>query len=270
MIDFKKIKPHLIAFGIFLVICLAYFPSVLGGYVLDAHDVSTWKGMSKEVIDHRESTGEEALWSKRMFSGMPAYQFSTKSNGNLVRHIDALLHLGLPSPIRMLFMYLIGFYILLVTLKIDFRIAIVGSIAFAFSSYFFIILQAGHMTKANAIGYMPLIVASVLYTFSGRKVLLGALWTSLFVALQLYTNHYQITYYTIILLFFIGIVHLIYAFRSGSLLDFLKRTGMLFAAALLAAGTNYTRLSTTLLSEKLHLLHFSSIIASNINLSFIF
>jgi len=210
----KKFVPHLISVAIFVAISAIYFSPVFEGKVLSAHDIDTWKGMSKEVQDFRVETGEEALWTKTMFSGMPAYQISTRSNGNLIQYIDKIFRFGLPRPMDMLFMYLIGFYILLLTLKIDYKLAIVGAIGFAFSSYFIIIIQAGHMTKAHAIAYLPLIIASVLYTFRSKKWLLGAVFTSLFVALQLYSNHYQITYYTIIILFFIGIVEFVKGYNS--------------------------------------------------------
>ena len=242
----KKFVPHLISVAIFVAISAIYFSPVFEGKVLSAHDIDTWQGMSKEVVDHRSETGEEALWTKRMFSGMPAYQISTKSNGNLIQYVDKIFQLGLPRPMNMLFMYLIGFYILLLTLKIDYKLAIVGAIAFAFSSYFFIILQAGHMTKAHAIAYLPLIIASVLYTFRSKKWLLGATFTALFVALQLYSNHYQITYYTVIILFFIGMVQFIKEFQEKTLPNFFKKTGILVLAALLGGATNYTRLATTM------------------------
>ena len=242
----KKIIPHFIAVGIFIAISAIYFYPIFQGKILSAHDVDTWKGMSKEVQDFRKETGEEALWTKRMFSGMPAYQISTQSNGNLIQYVDKIFKLGLPKPMHLLFMYLIGFYILLLTLKIDYKLAILGAVGFAFSSYFIIIIQAGHMTKANAIAYLPLIIASVLYTFRSDKWLLGATFTSLFVALQLYSNHYQITYYTIIILFFIGIVQFIYELRSRNLSNFFKKVGILLIAALLGGATNYTRLSTTM------------------------
>lgn len=241
-----KFKPHLIAIGLFIAISAIYFSPVFDGKILSAHDLDTWKGMSKEVVDYRSETGEEALWTKRMFSGMPAYQISTKSNGNLIQYVDKVLQLGLPRPMNLLFMYLIGFYILLLTLKLDYKLAIVGAIGFAFSSYFIIIIQAGHMTKAHAIAYLPLIIASVLYTFRGKKWLLGAVFTSLFVALQLYSNHYQITYYTVIILFFIGIVQFIKELQDETLPNFFKKVGILFVAALLGGATNYTRLVTTM------------------------
>ncbi|MDA9663560.1 YfhO family protein [bacterium] len=242
----KKFMPHLIAIGIFIILSSIYFSPVFEGKVLSAHDVDTWKGMSKEVQDFRKETGSEALWTKRMFSGMPAYQISTRSNGNLIQHVDKIFQLGLPKPMNLLFMYLLGFYILILSLKIDYKLAIVGSMGFAFSSYFIIIIQAGHMTKAHAIAYLPLIIASVLYTFNNKKWFLGAVFTSLFVALQLYSNHYQITYYTIIILFFIGIVQFVKQLKDKSLSEFFQKTGVLLLAALLAGATNYTRLSTTL------------------------
>ena len=242
----KKFIPHLIAIGIFIAISAIYFSPVFEGKILSAHDVDTWKGMSKEVRDFRLETGEEALWTKRMFSGMPAYQISTTSNGNLIQYVDKVFKLGLPRPMNLLFMYLIGFYILLLTLKIDYKLAIVGAIGFAFSSYFIIIIQAGHMTKAHAIAYLPLIIASVLYTFRSKKWILGAVFTSLFVALQLYSNHYQITYYTIIILFFLGIVQFVKELQDKTLPNFFKKVGILVVAALLGGATNYTRLATTM------------------------
>ena len=181
-----------------------------------------------------------------MFSGMPAYQISTRSNGNLIQYVDKIFRLGLPRPMDMLFLYLIGFYILLCSLKIDYRLSIVGAIAFAFSSYFIIIIQAGHMTKAHAIAYLPLIVASVLYTYREKKWMLGVVFTSLFVALQLYSNHYQITYYTIIILIFIGLIQFVKELKEKTLMDFFKKSVILVLAGTLAGATNYTRLATTL------------------------
>lgn len=242
----KKYIPHLISVTIFVIISIVYFSPVLDGKILSAHDIDTWKGMSKEVRDYRSVTGEEALWTKRMFSGMPAYQISTRSNGNLIQYVDKIFRLGLPRPMDMLFLYLIGFYILLCSLKIDYRLSIVGAIAFAFSSYFIIIIQAGHMTKAHAIAYLPLIVASVLYTFREKKWMLGVVFTSLFVALQLYSNHYQITYYTIIILIFIGLIQFVKELKEKTLMDFFKKSAILVLAGTLAGATNYTRLATTL------------------------
>mgnify|MGYP006225158055 FL=1 len=178
MENLKKIFPHLMVLLLFVGISFVYFSPVLEGKRLDMPDIKHWKGMSKEVVDFRESTGEEALWTNSMFSGMPAYQISTKYKANLIQYVDKVLMLGLPRPANMLFLYLLGFYILLLSLKIDYRLSAVGAIAFAFSSYLFIILQAGHMTKAHAIAYVPMVIAAVLYTYRG-KMLLGGILTAL-------------------------------------------------------------------------------------------
>ena len=201
--------------------------------------------MSKEVQDFRETTGEEALWTNSMFSGMPAYQISTKYKGNLIQYVHKVLSLGIPRPANILFLYLLGFYILLLSLKIDYRLSAVGAVAFAFSSYLFIIIQAGHMTKAYALAYMPMVVASVLYTYRGN-LLLGGVLTSLTVALEIYANHLQITYYLFLILVLIGFVQFYKDFKKDNITDFFKRTTILLLAAFLACGTSLTRLVTTM------------------------
>ena len=243
--NFSQIKPHIIIVLLFVLVSFAYFTPLLEGKRIDGHDVKTWIGMSKEISDYRESTGEEALWTNSLFSGMPAYQISVKYSSNLVRYIDKIISLGFPRPANLLFLYLLGFYLLLISLNIDYRIAAIGAFAYAFSSYFFIIIQAGHMTKAHAIAYLPMVVAAVLYTYRG-KMLLGGVLTALAVALQIFSNHYQITYYLLLVLIIIGFSQLYKDFKSDNLASFFKRSGILILAAILAAGTSFTRLKTTL------------------------
>ena len=245
MEQIKKLSPHLIVILLFVGISFAYFSPVLQGKLLDMPDITHHKGMSKEVTDFREATGEEALWTNAMFSGMPAYQISTKSNNNLIQYVVKAIKLGIPRPANLLFLYLLGFYLLLLSLKVDYRLSSVGAIAFAFSSYFFIIIMAGHMTKALAIAYVPMVVAAVLYTYRG-KMLLGGVLTALTVALQLYANHLQITYYLVLVLILIGIVQFVKDLKANNLNSFAKRSGVLVLAALLASGTAVTRLSTTM------------------------
>jgi hypothetical protein len=204
MKNLKKIFPHFMILLIFLSISFVYFSPILEGKKLTAHDAKTWKGASKEVCDFREDTGKEALWTNSMFSGMPAYQISTRSNANLIQYVVKVITLGLPRPVSLLFLYLLGFYILLLSLNVDYRLSAVGAIAFSFSSYFFIIIEAGHYTKAHAIAYVPMVVAAVLYTYRG-KVLLGGVLTALTVALEIYADHLQITYYLVLVLLIIGI-----------------------------------------------------------------
>lgn len=243
----KKLSPHLTAILIFVSISAIYFSPVFEGKVLNMPDIIQYKGMSEEATQYRiNNDGEQTQWTGSSFSGMPTYQIGLQPKGNLIQYVDKALQLGLPRPLDYFFLYLIGFYILLLTLKIDYKLAIVGAIGFAFSSYFIIIIQAGHMTKAHAIAYLPLIVASVLYTFKSEKWLLGAAFTSLCVGLQLFCNHYQITYYTVILLLFIGIVQFLKELQRKTLPNFFKRAGILVVAALLAGATNATRLATTI------------------------
>jgi len=242
--NFNDAKPHILVLLLFVAISFIYFSPVLEGKMLDQHDIKTYKGMSKEIKDFRDNTGNEALWTNSMFSGMPAYQISVKYKKNLIQYVDKVLTLNLPRPVNLLFLYLVGFYILLLTLKIDYRIAFIGAIAFAFSSYFFIIIQAGHMSKAHAIAYFPMVVASVLYTYRGR-VLLGGALTALTVALEIYTNHFQITYYLVLVLLIIALFQLYKDIKKNNLPDFFKRSTILILAAILAAGTSFTRLKTT-------------------------
>lgn len=245
MEKFKKFSPHLIVILLFVGISFTYFSPVLQGKLLNMADITHHKGMSKEVTDFREATGEEALWTNSMFSGMPAYQISTRSNGNLIQYVVKAISLGIPRPANLLFLYLLGFYLLLLSLKVDYRLSAVGAIAFAFSSYFFIIIMAGHMTKAHAIAYVPMVVAAVLYTYRGR-MFLGGVLTALTVALELYANHLQITYYLVLVLILIGVVQFVKDLKANNLTSFAKRSGVLVLAALLASGTAVTRLSTTM------------------------
>jgi len=245
MEQIKKLSPHLIVIILFVGISFTYFSPVLEGKMLDMPDITHHKGMSKEVVDFREATGDEALWTNSMFSGMPAYQISTRSNGNLIQYVAKALSLGIPRPANLLFLYLLGFYLLLLSLKVDYRLSAVGAIAFAFSSYFFIIIMAGHMTKALAIAYLPMVVTAVLYTYRGR-MLLGGVLTALTVALELYANHLQITYYLVLVLILIGVVQFFKDLKANNLTSFAKRSGVLVLAALLASGTAITRLSTTM------------------------
>ena len=245
MKNFKKFSPHLIVILLFVGISFTYFSPLLEGKLLNMADFTHYKGMSKEVTDFRKVTGDEALWTNSMFSGMPAYQISTNSKGNLIQYISRIISLGIPRPANFLFLYLLGFYLLLLSLKVDYRISAVGAIAFSFSSYFFIIIMAGHMTKAHAIAFLPMVIAAVLYTYRGR-MLLGGVLTSLAVALELYANHLQITYYLVLILILIGLVQFVKDFKANNLIDFSKRSGVLILAALLASATSVTRLSTTM------------------------
>lgn len=248
-ITFRKVYPYLIALGIFVVLTIAYMFPVFEGKAIQASDMINFRGMSKEIVDFREKTGEEPLWTNAMFSGMPAYLVSTKFPAILVSHIDRILQLGLPHPVGLVFLYFLGFFILLLTLRVDKWTSIVGALAFALSSYFFIILEAGHNSKAHAIGYMAPVLAGIILTYRGRY-LLGGVLAALFLSLEIYAYHLQITYYLLIIVIFLAIAEIVKTIRQKTYLHFIKASAVLILAAVLAAGVNTSRLWTALEQSK--------------------
>jgi hypothetical protein len=243
-ISLKGIIPYIAAIVIFIIISLVYLSPLLEGKKLKQDDIIRHKGMSKEVVDFREKTGEEALWTNSMFSGMPAYQISVKYKGNLVRYVDRIFKLGLPHPASLVFLYMIGFFILLMVLKVDPWLSIAGAIAFGFSSYFFIIIEAGHNSKAHAIGYLAPVLAGIILTYRG-KYIAGGLLTLLFLALEIKAGHPQISYYLMLLLIVFGIAQLIEAIKTKNYLPFVKSTAVVIIAGLIAVLTNITSLWAT-------------------------
>ena len=243
-ISIKGFIPYAVAVVIFIVISLAFLNPLLEGKKLKQDDIIRHKGMAKEVTDFREKTGEEALWTNSMFSGMPAYQISVKYNGNLVTYIDKIFKLGLPHPASLVFLYMIGFFILLLVLKVDPWLSIVGAIAFGFSSYFFIIIEAGHNSKAHAIGYMAPVLAGVILTYRG-KYLAGGIFTLLFLALEIKAGHPQISYYLFLLLLVFGIVEFIDTVKTKKYMPFVRSTAIMVIAGLIAVLTNITSLWAT-------------------------
>jgi|FLOH01.1.fsa_nt_gi hypothetical protein len=248
MMNDTKIKKNAIAYitaiAAFLIITLVYFSPLLEGKKLKQHDITMFKGMSKEIADHRDATGEEALWTNSMFGGMPAWQISVQYPGNLTSYIDKIVTLWLPYPANYVFLYFLGFFILLLVLKIDPWVSLVGAIAFALSSYFFIILGAGHTSKAHAIGYMAPVMAGIILAFRG-KYWQGALLTAVALALEIRSGHLQITYYLLIIVIVYGIFKLVEAIIQNQLTHFFKATGILLIAAILAVSTHSTNLWAT-------------------------
>ena len=241
--NFKKILPYLIAILTFVIISLAYFSPVLEGKKLFQSDIAQFRGMSKEIQDFRTEYGEEPYWTDRAFGGMPSYQLSTYYPNDYIKKIDSLLRF-LPRPADYLFLYFISFFILLMVLKTDWKLAIIGALAFGFSTYFIIILGVGHNAKAHAIAYMPLVLAGVLLVFQ-KKYLLGFILTSIAMALEINASHPQMTYYLLFMILIFGIVYLINAFQDKELSVFFKNIGVLFVAVILAVGVNATSLLAT-------------------------
>ena len=194
---FRNIIPHVICIFFLLMLSLAYFYPVLLGKGLEQSDISQFTGMSKQIVDHRENFNEEPYWLDNAFLGMPSFQVTAIYPYDLLRVIDHSIRF-LPRPADYLFLYLLSFYLLIISLKINYKYALFGSVAFGFSTYMIIILGVGHNTKALALGYLPLIIMGVLMIFR-KDFLKGFLITSLALGLQIHSNHYQMTYYTLII-----------------------------------------------------------------------
>ncbi len=239
---FIKLLPHAVAFILFTIASFAYYYPVLEGKVLKANDSMVAKYSSKEIVDFRESTGEEALWTNAMFSGMPAYLISVKHPGNLFKKADTLLR-SYGMPVAVLFLSLAGFYVALLMFNLNPWLALAGSSAYGFSSFFFIILAAGHNTQAVALAYMAPMIAGIWYTYR-RDAVKGALFTGFIMSLQILANHPQITYYALLCLLVFGIVEIIYALREKKLADFVKRSLILLIPFILAVGVNFSNLYT--------------------------
>lgn len=240
----KKAIPHIVAIAVFMALTLAYVSPVLEGKKLFQSDIMKHTGMAKEIRDFREQTGEEPLWTNSMFGGMPAYQISVEFKNNISDVFHKIMTLGLPRPADMVFLYFIGFYILLLIVGINPWLSIVGAIAFAFSSYHFIILEAGHNSKAVAIAYMAPVLAGIIFTLRG-KLLAGGLLTAIFLALQINANHFQVTYYLLFIAIAIGIGYLINSIIHKQLTRFFSAIGVLVLALVLALTVNLTNLITT-------------------------
>jgi hypothetical protein len=241
---YRKYLPYAAAIVVFALITLIYFKPLLAGKELRQDDIARHKGMSKEIADHREKYGEEPLWTNSMFGGMPAYQVSTLYPGNWLGMLDPAFKLYLPHPGGYLFLYCLGFFILLLCLEIDVWLALAGGVAYALSSYFLIIIEAGHNSKANALGYLPALIGGVILLFRGR-LWLGLAVTALFTAMELNANHVQISYYGYILIAFIIGGYFILAVKHKTLPLFAKAFLLFLAATIAGALPNSGNLLVT-------------------------
>lgn len=244
MNTYRKFLPHAIAIVVFAAITLIYFRPLLSGKELRQDDIARYRGMSKEVFDHRAKYGEEPLWTNSMFGGMPAYQVSTLYPGNWLGAIDSAFKLWLPHPGGYLFLYCLGFFILLLCLRVDPWLSLIGGLAYGLSSYFLIIIDAGHNSKANALGYLPAMLGGIVLLFRGSRWL-GFSLTALFTALELNANHVQITYYGYIVVAFM-IAGFFFTALSGKMLKrFWVGLGLFLFATAIALAPNAGNLLTT-------------------------
>lgn len=240
---FQRNLPHFVALLLFLVLSFFYMKPVLEGKQLLGHDTESWIGMAKETLDYNEKNEDVALWTNSMFGGMPTYQISMVQPNNMIGYVEKAIG-TIPTPVFYLVLYLIGFYILLLNFRMSPWLALVGSIAFTFASYNFIIIAAGHNSKAITIAYMAPLIGSVFQTFRYKKIP-GALLTAFFLSLAVRANHIQILYYTLFILVIFGIVELVYSILEKKFVSFLQSTGLMVVALALALGMNATSLLTT-------------------------
>tara|TARA_B110000211_G_scaffold144787_2_gene165201 strand:- start:15452 stop:17860 length:2409 start_codon:yes stop_codon:yes gene_type:complete len=241
--NLKKFGTHILVILGFVFVSLLYFSPVLKGHKIYQSDIVQYTGMAKQHMDFREANSSESYWTNSAFGGMPTYQLGAKYPHNYIKKLDLALRF-LPRPADYLFLYLIGFYILLLVLKIDYRMAAFGALAFGFSTYLIIILGVGHNAKAHAIAYMPLVLSGIILTFQKRYAI-GFSVTAISSGLELVTNHPQMTYYLLILILILGISYLVQSIKSKEVSAFFKALAVLSLAAFLALGMNATNLLAT-------------------------
>lgn len=236
----KEITPYIIAIATFVFVSLSYFSPVLQGKKIQQSDITQFIGSSKEIKDFRKENNQEPYWTNTSFGGMPSYAVSTYYPNDFIKKVDKLLRF-LPRPADYLFLYFFGFFILLTVLKVDWKLAIVGSLGFGLSTYLIIILGVGHNAKAHAIAYMPLVLSGILLVFQ-QKYFLGFIVTALAMSLEISASHVQMTYYLLFLVLIFGVVQLIESFKNKEIPHFIKSIGVLVIAVIIAVGTNATSL----------------------------
>lgn len=241
---FKSNWKHFAVIGIIILVSMIYFNLQFQGYGLKQHDIEQFGGASHEIQDYRERTGNETLWTNSMFGGMPSTQISVIYEGNYIKNtLNGFIKL-LPPPAGAVMLYMIGFYILMLCLKINPWVGLLGSIAFGFSSYDIIIIQAGHNTKALAVAFMAPVVGAFIMSYQ-RNLKWGVILSAFFMVLELSINHLQVTYYLGILLVGLGLVMFINSVLKKELKRFIFATLGVGIAYIIALVVNYGNISMT-------------------------
>ena len=242
----KKCLPDVLAVLLFVVLAFAYFfPADIEGRILYRHDASAGRGAGQEGIEYLEKTGERSRWTNALFGGMPTYQMAPSygSTDLLTKAIYAY-HLWLPENVWFVFAYLLGFYILLRAFDFRQHLAALGSIIWAFSTYFLIIIAAGHIWKVWALAYLPPMIAGIVLAYRG-KYLWGLLLTAVFSAFEINANHVQMSYYYLFIILFMVIAWLVEAIRQQQMARFLKATAVCIAGAAIGVCVNLSNLYHT-------------------------
>lgn len=241
--SWKKGLPHITAIILFLLLPIVYFSPVLDNKQLNQHDSQTYIGMSKEIVDYNKKSDDLALWSNSMFGGMPSFLVGLPIK-TVISTVYNLTNLYNWRPVSFIFLYFVGFYLALLLFGVSPWLALAGALGFGFSSYNFIIIAAGHASKAIAIGYMAPVIASFYYTLKKDKWIGGALF-GIFLALEIYSGHPQISYYTLLIILIMGVTEFVFAFKDKEVPELLKRVLIISVFALLAVASNTSRLWTT-------------------------
>ncbi|MBC7653001.1 MAG: hypothetical protein H7098_00840 [Oligoflexus sp.] len=241
---FKRNGIHLGMIVFFVVLCFVYFTPAFQGKVLMQGDVQKAAATQSEIMKFRAEDGKGPLWTNSMFGGMPTYQIWLKYPKNITTHVIDVINASFPNPVNTVLIYLLATYFLLIVLGMSPWLAAVGAIAFGFSSYNFIFLEAGHSNQAMAIAFFPAILGGVILTLRG-KYWLGTALTAFFVAMEIRTNHIQMTYYLFIALIILMGIELYHSYKDKTLPAYWKSLGFLVAAAFLGIAVNSGSLWTT-------------------------
>ncbi len=243
---FKKIAPDVIAIVAFLVLSFSYFATPISeGLVLGGHDNAAGVGLNNEINAYHEATGETSRWTNALFSGMPTYQLSPSyGSSRVLGIIDSVYGLGTSGVLFYVFAYLLGFYILMRAFNFKPWLSALGAVVWAFSSYFFIIIAAGHIWKVMTLAFIPPTIAGLVLCYRGRLLWGGAV-TALFTALQIFSNHLQMTYYFFFVMLLLVLAYLVDAVRKRTVKKFLCATGVVVLAGLLGLCANLSNLYHT-------------------------
>ena len=242
----KKCLPDVLAVLLFAVLAFAYFfPADIEGRILYRHDASAGRGAGQEGIEYLQKTGERSRWTNALFGGMPTYQMAPSyGSTDLLTKVVNAYHLWLPENVWYVFAYLLGFYILLRAFDFRQHLAALGSIIWAFSTYFLIIIAAGHIWKVWALAYLPPMIAGVVLAYRG-KYLWGLLLTAVFTAFEINANHVQMTYYYLFIILAMVIAWLVEAVREKQLARFFKATAVCLVGAAIGVCINLSNLYHT-------------------------
>ena len=243
---FKALIPHVVAIAVFIGLASMYFSPLFEGNALRQSDVKQFQGMAKEIVDYRlVNEGKEPLWTNSMFGGMPAYQISVAHDSNVLIYVDRMMKLGLPTPVGILFVAMLGFYIFALCLRVNPWLGILGAIAFGFSTINILYIAGGHITKVNAIIYMAPALGGMILAFRG-KWLLGSGIFALFLGLNITANHLQMTYYLAFLLAAVAIGESIRLLIQKEVITLGKTIGALALATVIGILPSASNLLTTL------------------------